>query len=187
MDIERSIRSLGVHPILEFEFLDNIMNRILATTLTTILLTGYCLAAQAVERPFLCFTSGQFVGSNANRYVGEGQATHLGQISQVLTLRPSAIPRTFFPRLESLSDFPSARMGGAFFVAADGSTLQGTVLYETYDAVSLIATAELTIVSGSGRFENATGSMNLLLLFTSATLLECDVLLEGTLDYCVGG
>ena len=159
------------------------MNRLIAFTLATLLLTAYISSAESAERPFQGESSGSF-SEFAHGYEVFGQATHLGQCASQLGLRNS--PEVFFRHvLEILRDNPNPvlRSSPTVIVAADGSSLQGTIRYDAFDAELLTATAVITITGGTGRFAEATGTIDVLLLFTGETLISCDVLMDGTLNY----
>lgn len=157
------------------------MTRLLTTTLAIVLIVGSGSSAQSGERPFQGEASG-FFSDSGRTYEVFGQATHLGRCQSSLGLRHA--PQLFFRRLlDIFGDDPLARSSQAFFIASDGSALLGTIRYDAFDAESLTAAAEITISGGTGRFAEAAGTIDVLFLFTNETLLECDVLMDGTLDY----
>jgi len=156
------------------------MNRLLIIALATLLLVGSNSLAECEERPFQAASSGLL--GFAQQYEIGGQATHLGHFGGSLRVRHTA--EIFFRILLDLfRDDPAARTSTAFFVAADGSTLEGTIRYDTFDAESLTATAEISITGGTGRFANAGGTFDVLLAFETERLGSCEVLMDGTIDY----
>jgi hypothetical protein len=119
---------------------------------------------QAAERPFTAAVSGSVVedefGFESLQW--SGTATHLGLCHG---------------RFEMLS--------GAFLIAADGAGLLAHIRFhdEAFDAQTLTLPATVTVEDGTGRFAGATGTIDVLIVFRDATLLEFDCLMIGTLDY----
>jgi len=141
---------------------------------------GYPLAVRRVEpiasseyptpaaRPHNSRGSAQFV--NANDFVGEGNATHLGRYDEVgrVQLSPTPDPTVF------LVD------AWATYTAADGDELHA-VMTGTLDGDTGAITATVTYVGGTGRFASATGTATLAAqLFPDGSI---EVTVEGTIDY----
>jgi hypothetical protein len=157
------------------------MNRLCASILAVGLITGSGTSAQSADRPFQAELSGAY-SEFARGYEVLGHVTHLGNSQAVLGLRHS--PQVFFRfLLDIFRDDPVARSSQAFVVAADGSVLMGIIRYDDFDAGTLMATGEFTFIGGTGRFAEVVGAVDVLLLFSGETLLDCDVLMDGTLDY----
>ena len=139
---------------------------------------------QAAEVPFAGALSGSAVdtrpGTAEDFYLnGAGTATHLGLCRG--SFRTLVRPRRLFPLLETSSE--DARTKFADLVSADNSKLEGMIRYDSYDPETLSAWATFTITSGTGRFQGTTGTIDVLFLFSDATLLDFDCLLDGRLDY----
>lgn len=132
--------------------------------------------AQAAERAFQANLSGS-AEDRALRV--SGQATHLGQC--VGSFETLLAPRDFFAALDNFSE--STRTRAAFLAAADGSKLEGRIRYGSYDPETLTALATLAITGGTGRFEDASGTIDVVFTFSDATLADFDCSMDGTLDY----
>ena len=139
-----------------------------ALLLSVVGLIALVAPAQAATRPHNSRGSAQFV--NANDFVGEGNATHLGRYDEVgrVQLSPTPDPTVF------LVD------AWATYTAADGDELHA-VMTGTLDGDTGAITATVTYVGGTGRFASATGTATLAAqLFPDGSI---EVTVEGTIDY----
>jgi hypothetical protein len=124
--------------------------------------------ASAQERPHFSRGTAQFV--SPNDFVGTGNATHLGQYSEVgyVTFSP-----TNDPNVVQID-------GWAIYTAANGDELHAIVSGQL-DGKTGAITATVTYVGGTGRFADATGSASL-----AGQLLPggaVSVAVAGTIDY----
>jgi hypothetical protein len=120
--------------------------------------------ASAEERQHFSRGTAQFL--SATEFVGAGHATHLGNYTETGTVifTPTDVPGIL--RID----------GAVVYTAANGDQLYATVNGQLNGVTGAI-TASLTYVGGSGRFEDAAGSANLL----------GQILQDGTISVTVEG
>jgi hypothetical protein len=124
--------------------------------------------AAAGERQYSAGGTAQFVSST--EFVGTGQATHLGHYTEAgsVSFSPTADPSIL--RIDAVS----------IYTAANGDQLYANITGQLNGATGAI-TATVTYVGGTGRFDDATGSANLVgQILPDGTI---SVAVEGTIDY----
>lgn len=142
--------------------------RAYALVLSAVGLLALIAPARAATRPHDSRGSAQFV--NANDFVGEGTATHLGRYEEVggVQLSPTPDPTVFLVE------------AWATYTAANGDQLYA-VMTGTLDGDTGAISATVTYVGGTGRFTSASGTAALSgRLFPDGSI---DVDVEGTIDY----
>ena len=134
--------------------------------LTIALLLG-SLPTTAAERPFKISGNGHstFITDGAGNIIGSnitasGRATHLGMWSGVGTLQ--FIPDPTNPNLIRVT-------GALTATAANGDKLHLVVAEGVLDITTGISTGVLQFVGGTGRFEGASGTANLIVENNLAT------------------
>ncbi|HEX5053701.1 MAG TPA: hypothetical protein VFZ65_18115 [Planctomycetota bacterium] len=118
---------------------------VLCVAATSLAFTG---SPSPHARPYSAHGTAQFV--SPTDFVGSGQATHLGNYSEVGSV---AFAPTGNPAVLAVS-------GSTIYTAANGDDLHAHV-DGTLDVSTGMVAATLTYVGGTGRFANASGSSNL--------------------------
>jgi hypothetical protein len=122
--------------------------RLIALTLSAIILVAFAIPCAAVERPFELRGTTAVIGNpfspDGAAMEGNGTATHLGKWTEIGMI--------FFDGSNG-PPFPATAI--AHFTAADGDQMD-VLMTGTIDA-SLVATATFHIVGGTGRFADASG------------------------------
>lgn len=147
------------------------MNRILKASLLilAVLLLG-SFPAQAVERPFSLSAAGTVIDGAIN---ASGRATHLGQFTEIGQLSFVLDPNN--PGFALVS-------GTATFTAANGDQVNATLQDASLDLSTGLGSGVIEFAGGTGRFEGASGSGNLVVqqnLLTGAF----EATIVGTLDF----
>ena len=124
--------------------------------------------AQTGKRPHVSRGAAQFV--NANDFVGEGNATHLGHYKEIGSAQfsPTADPTVL--RVD----------GWAKYTAANGDQLSARIS-GNLNGVTGVIIATVTYVGGTGRFSDASGTATLLARVLPGGSI--DVAVKGTIDY----
>jgi hypothetical protein len=160
------------------------MNRFSSCLRLAIVALGLLAAvtpARAEERPFAGSGSGGL--DYGNPYLGGiAEVTHLGRAGISVPLNP--VELYYFDNVVPLSGFH-------LFQRAAGGGSHGDILFADIDAAFDpdvgILVATITFTGGTGRFADATGTANLLIVFDDWTGPygdpRFDFAIEGTIDY----
>jgi hypothetical protein len=157
------------------------MNKIVVHVLSVVVVVGLLSSAWAKEVPL----KGNYADRPASAVpvdpdhvfvttAGGGHLTHFGKFEFVS------------PHLSGLSDLTV--VGEQTLTAANGDSITGEFNSQLTPSVTpdghvfLVGDIEVTIVSGTGRFANATGSYIFSITFDTATL-ESVATIRGTIDY----
>ena len=151
------------------------MNKLFALFLSVVVLGGFVCRAVGEEVPLKGDYAGQATGVPVDggflvTTVGGGNLTHLGKFAFVSP---------------HFSGFDFSVVGEQILTAANGDTVVGTFdsqLQPTPDGRFLSGEIEVTIVGGTGRFANATGSYKFSIIFEFATFKSIATI-DGTIDY----
>ena len=139
-------------------------------------LLGLAAPARAGERPF--YAEGEAIrvsSGHTERYFGDTEVMHFGLARLVFEARSSAL----YPPEEGVD--PRVVVTSAFLLAANGDQLFLDVDVEL-DPDTGIAVGTLTFAGGTGRFADAAGTADVLLLFGDR-YRSFDFLIAGTIDY----
>ena len=144
------------------------MHRFISRCAGIVLVASSVLAfsdrASAAVRAYSARGSAQFI--SPTDFVGEGNATHLGQYREAGSVAFSATGNPAVFHVE----------GAITYTAADGSELRATVAGELNGATGAVL-ATVTYIGGTGRFTIASGSSS----------LAGQVLPDGSMTVAVGG
>lgn len=152
------------------------MNKACTLLLSVVLLGGFIGRAVAESVPLKGNYAGQAVSAEPVEggffvtTVGGGQLTHLGKFEFVSP---------------HFSGFDFSVAGQQILTAANGDTITGEFagqLVPTPDFQFLVGDLEVTIVDGTGRFADATGSYTFSIVFEFATL-KSTATIDGSIDY----
>jgi hypothetical protein len=153
------------------------MNRLSTSLLAVLVVASIAGDASAKPVPLKGEYAGQAVSAvpvDADTVfvttVGGGKLTHLGKFTFVS------------PHLSGLFDF--SVQGQQILTAANGDTVVGEFdsQLELAPGGFLVGDIEVTIVGGTGRFANATGSYTFSIIFELATLRSVATI-DGEIDY----
>ena len=149
------------------------MQRSLSRLFTLLVFTfaTLCFATptSAQSKPHLASGFGQFA-ANGSDFTGGGQATHLGNYTEVGSVQ-------FAP---SGTEGVLAISGWAHYTASNGDELFA-LISGTVDLATGVILATATYVGGTGRFEDASGSSDLVGQMLGAGALSITAL--GSIDY----
>jgi len=155
----------------------NLLN-IRAMVITSVLLLT-AISVSAVERPFAMDGNGlaSFILNDAGEPTGatitaSGNATHLGLASYAGTLK--------FTRNDS-DPTVSQVTGDGVFTASNGDQLSGVLEDATVSFSTGLGQGKLRIISGTGRFANASGLINLVVVQSPTGAFTFTMV--GSIDY----
>ncbi len=124
------------------------------------------VSARAEERPFLAWGTGGLVFQQ-ELLVGEGNATHLGKSLVIVTLDENELHSgNLVPRVLAIRGAHDA-----VFASVDAA----------FDPETGILAGTITFTGGGPRFEDATGSANLLIVFDE--FFNFDFYMDGIIDF----
>lgn len=148
--------------------MNHLFSRFSSVVLAIIIAAAFTGHAALASRPHFSRGSAQF--TSPTTFVGDGRATHLGNYTEtgIVAFSPTANPAVLHVE------------GTLIYTAANGDELHATVSGELNGQTGVV-TAEITYDGGTGRFECATGSADLLGQLLAGGAIE--VAVSGTIDY----